>query len=104
MNNKAKKVKGIKDQQQQPGSPGLTSEPRRPARSKQPKGDSRTESWRIRDGGPSGPCRPSRPDHGEPAVDGPASECVVVVKQHMPWDGLNGGRTGCWWIRERGTS
>jgi hypothetical protein len=29
---------------------------------------------------------------------------VVVVKQHMPWDGLNGGRTRCWWIRERGTS
>jgi hypothetical protein len=20
---------------------------------------------------------------------------VVVVKQHMPWDGLNGGRTRC---------
>jgi hypothetical protein len=31
-------------------------------------------------------------------------EDVVVVKQHMPWDGLNGGRTRCWWIRERGTS
>jgi hypothetical protein len=31
-------------------------------------------------------------------------ELVVVVKQHMPWDGLNGGRTRCWWIRERGTS
>jgi hypothetical protein len=29
---------------------------------------------------------------------------VVVVKQHMPWDGLNGGRTRCWRIRERGTS
>jgi hypothetical protein len=29
---------------------------------------------------------------------------VVVVKQHMPWDGLYGGRTRCWRIRERGTS
>jgi hypothetical protein len=29
---------------------------------------------------------------------------VIVVKQHMPWDGLNGGQTGCWRIRERGTS
>jgi hypothetical protein len=29
---------------------------------------------------------------------------VIVVKQHMPWDGLNGGQTRCWRIRERGTS
>jgi hypothetical protein len=29
---------------------------------------------------------------------------VVVVKQHMPWDGLNGGQTRCWRIRERGAS
>jgi hypothetical protein len=29
---------------------------------------------------------------------------VIVVKQHMPWDGLNGGRTRCWRIRERGAS
>jgi hypothetical protein len=29
---------------------------------------------------------------------------VVVVKQHIPWDGLNGVRARCWWIRERGTN
>jgi hypothetical protein len=29
---------------------------------------------------------------------------VVVVKQYMPWDGLNRGRTRYWRIRERGTS
>jgi hypothetical protein len=29
---------------------------------------------------------------------------VIIVKQHIPWDGLNGGRTRCWGIRERGTS
>jgi hypothetical protein len=29
---------------------------------------------------------------------------VIMVKQHMPWDGLNGGRTRCWRIRKRGAS
>jgi hypothetical protein len=28
---------------------------------------------------------------------------VVVVKQHMPWDGLSRGRTKHWRIRERET-
>jgi hypothetical protein len=32
------------------------------------------------------------------------TQLVIVVKQHMPWDGLNGGRTRCWRIRERGAS
>jgi hypothetical protein len=34
----------------------------------------------------------------------PAPLIVVVVKQHMSWDGLNGGRTRCWRIRVRGAS
>jgi hypothetical protein len=41
---------------------------------------------------------------GGGAGDVDREHAVVVVKQHMPWDGLNGGRTRCWRIRERGTS
>jgi hypothetical protein len=26
---------------------------------------------------------------------------AIVVKQHMPWDGLNGDRIRCWRIQER---
>jgi hypothetical protein len=40
----------------------------------------------------------SSQDQDQPTHD------VVVVKQHMPWDGLNGGRTRYWRIRVRGTS
>jgi hypothetical protein len=35
--------------------------------------------------------------------DNSIGSCVIMVKQHMPWDGLSRGRTKHWRIRERGT-
>jgi hypothetical protein len=39
--------------------------------------------------------------HGNNDARAKVKHFVIMVKQHMPWDGLNGGRTRCWRIRER---